>query len=121
MAWLGQIATQEPQIICTELRMATAFFVACGEWGTILTSADGITWTSRHSGGVYDYLYRAIYTNGTFVVVGAQIFTSANGTSWIQRNSGTGHSLLGLSYGNGTFLCVGESVTILTSGFGITW
>jgi hypothetical protein len=44
-------------------------FVAVGEWGTILTSPDGVTWTARTS-GTSNLLYDVTYGNGTFVAVG---------------------------------------------------
>ena len=45
-------------------------FIAVGGDGTILTSADGITWTSRTSGTTSNF-YGVTYGNGTFVAVGA--------------------------------------------------
>jgi len=44
-------------------------FVAVGDSGTILTSPDGVTWTTRTSGTTY-YLTAVTYGNGTFVAVG---------------------------------------------------
>ena len=44
-------------------------FVAVGESGTILTSTDGTTWTSRTSGTTYG-LNSVTYGSGTFVTVG---------------------------------------------------
>tara|TARA_B110000467_G_C17805689_1_gene207367 strand:- start:140 stop:304 length:165 start_codon:yes stop_codon:yes gene_type:complete len=53
-----------------------------GDNGTILTSSDGITWTSRTS-EVTEKLYGVTYANSTFVVVGATgtILTSSDGTT----------------------------------------
>ena len=108
-------------------------FVAVGIFSTILTSADGTTWTSRPSGvtGAFEGL---TYGNGTFVAVGdcgncGTILTSADGITWISRIYGyTNAPLLGVTYGNGTFVAVGGGVvgktsvgTILTSADGITW
>jgi hypothetical protein len=106
-------------------------FVAVG-WtmyspGTTLTSADGITWTSRTSGSNFP-LYGVTYGNGTFIAVGlgvpisgGTILTSADGITWTLRTSGTSNSLYGVTYGNGTFIAVGYYGTILTSTDGITW
>jgi hypothetical protein len=43
------------------------------------------------------------------------ILTSPDGVSWTARTSGTSNSLYGVTYGNGTFVAVGEYGTILTS------
>ena len=44
-------------------------FVAVGTSGTLLTSSDGTSWTSRTS-GTSNGLQRVIYANSTFVTVG---------------------------------------------------
>ena len=79
---------------------------------TILTSADGITWTSRTS-RTKDSLTGVTYGNGIFVAVcgGATILTSTDAITWTVRSSGTftNTSLNGVTYGNGTFVAVGGS------------
>ena len=94
-------------------------FAAVGAAGTILTSVNGITWTSRTS-GTTNTLYGVTYGNGKFVVVGGgdsggTILTSADGIAWTSRTSGTTSTLSGVTYGNSTFVTVGESGTILQS------
>ncbi len=44
-------------------------FVAIGQFGTILTSSDGASWTQRSS-GTTEWLNGVTYGNGTFVAVG---------------------------------------------------
>ena len=58
-------------------------YVAVGGSGTILTSSDGISWTSRTS-GISNSFYGVTYANSTFVAVGdsGTIITSSDGTSW---------------------------------------
>ena len=84
-------------------------FVAVGEQGTILTSADGTTWTSVNSiTHTYDngttviyQLNDVTYGNGTFVVVSPNglILTSTDVTSsWTKRTSGTTNDLNGVTY-----------------------
>ena len=70
-----------------------------GESGTILTSSDGVTWTSRTS-GTSDKIREVTYGNSTFVTVGdnGTILTSTDGTSWTLRTSGTTHTLYGVTY-----------------------
>ena len=49
------------------------------------------------------------------------ILTSSDGISWTSRTSGTSNSLVGVTYGNGLFVSVGQGGTILTSTDGTTW
>ena len=58
-------------------------FVAVGESGTVLTSSDGTSWTSRTSGTTND-LNGVPYGNSTFLTVdfSGTILISSDGTSW---------------------------------------
>jgi len=70
-----------------------------GNSGTILTSTDGTTWTSKTS-GTDEHLYGVTYGNSTFVVMGdnGTILTSTDGTTWTSRTSGTSNPLNGVTY-----------------------
>jgi len=72
----------------TTTTTSSPLFVAVGDNGTILTSSDGTTWTSRTS-GTTEYLRGGAYGNSTLVVVGASgtILTSSNGTSWTSSSA----------------------------------
>ena len=88
-----------------------------GEQGTILTSSDGTTWTSRTSGR-YDALNRGTYGNSTFVVVGdnatgvGTILTSPDAITRTSRTSGTSEQLWEVTYANSTFVVLGSTGTI---------
>jgi hypothetical protein len=88
--------------------------------GIILTSPDGINWTTEGQG--YRELWGITYGNGIFVAVGRHtIITSPDGIQWTEESSeSTGH-MWGVAYANGTFVAVGEGGIILTSTDGITW
>jgi photosystem II stability/assembly factor-like uncharacterized protein len=95
------------------------------EPGSILTSSDGTTWSSKTCGSC-GYLYGVTYGNSSFVGVGSggRIITSSdNGTSWTERTSGISSEkyLYEVTYGNGTFVTVGRLGTVLTSSDGTTW
>lgn len=102
-------------------------FVAVGDNGTILTSVEGITWTTRTS-DTANHLYGVAYGNGTFVAVGAGgiIRTSRDGATWTSRISGIDSNLRGVAYGGITFMekfvVVGDDTSkVLTSSNGTTW
>jgi hypothetical protein len=62
--------------------------VAVGANGTILTSPDTVTWTSRVSGTI-NLLYGVAWSGAEFVAVGfyGTILTSPDGITWTSRFS----------------------------------
>ena len=115
-------------------------FVAVGDTGTIMTSADdGVTWVWRES-GTTNFLRGVTYGGGQFAAFGwgytainargevsladtfTVILTSADGMNWVQRWSGNQTELHGIAYGNGQFVAVGiGKFTIVTSADGMNW
>ena len=90
-----------------------------GEAGQIVTSSDGINWTTRSS-GTTDNL-RGVSNNGSNIIVavgnsGTVVRSTNDETTWMVVNSGITETLLNLSYGNGTFAASGNNGTIATSG-----
>ena len=69
-------------------------FVTNGFSGTILTSPDGITWTSRTSGTTNE-LQGSTYGNSLFFIVGysGTILSSSDGITWTSSTSGTTSTL----------------------------
>lgn len=73
-----------------DVMYANGQFVAIRDGGKIMTSPDGLTWTSRSSGTTSSL--RTIIWDGSQYVVGGQngtILTSPNGVTWTWRNSGS--------------------------------
>ncbi len=97
-------------------------FVLTGYNGTLLTSADGISWTMRTSGTSY-ILDSVAFGNGTFVAVGGAgtILTSSDGITWTNRTSGTASELIKVIFQNNQFVAVGAAGAIVTSPDGVTW
>jgi photosystem II stability/assembly factor-like uncharacterized protein len=62
--------------------------VAVGASGTILTSPNGISWTTKTFDSTHTYT-NIIYANSMFVIIGESgtIVTSADGATWGQRTS----------------------------------
>jgi photosystem II stability/assembly factor-like uncharacterized protein len=67
--------------------------------GTILTSTDATTWTSRTS-GTTRRLTELTYANSIFIIVGESgtILTSSDGITWTARTSGTSNTLSKITY-----------------------
>jgi len=99
-------------------------FVGVGEFGHILTSSDGLTWSQRS--GASENLYGLTYSDSLWVAVGAAgtIVTSADGLSWAARTSPVSGGLIdltGVTWNGSLFVAVGSQGTILTSADGISW
>ncbi|GHA15081.1 hypothetical protein GCM10007989_07290 [Devosia pacifica] len=91
-------------------------FVMVGEYGQIVTTDDGSSFTVQDS-GVSDWLYGVHYNGSDWIAVGAggTILTSPDAENWTARTSGTTETLHGVySYG-GTAVVVGRNGTIITS------
>lgn len=88
----------------------------------ILTSPDGITWTSR-SPQVDKELYFVTGSPHQLLVVGdsGTILTSPDGSTWTSRVSGTNAPLYGAAWTGVFWIVVGESGVICTSTDGIEW
>src|SRR5262249_45665076 len=88
---------------------ANGLFVAGGRRGTLLTSSDGVSWTSRAS-GIGNYVERITWANGLWVGVAehGDITTSPNGINWTGQSTGTPYSdHEGVTFGNGLWVVVG--------------
>jgi len=120
----GSVVVQD---IPKQVEPKVGMFVTVGQKGTILTSSDGISWTSRES-GTSEHLHGITNKNGVFVTVGGKgiILTSSDGISWTSRYgtlNGNKSSawLFGIGHGNGLFVAVGDKGTIFTSLDGTQW
>ncbi|MGG4146051.1 S-layer homology domain-containing protein [Paenibacillus algorifonticola] len=96
-------------------------FVAGGD--KIVTSTDGVTWSTVTSPPGFSFLASVSYGGGLFIGVGwsGNLFTSPDGTTWTGRTSGTSSVLRDAVYGNNLYVVVGDNGYILTSTDGATW
>ncbi|MFC4598572.1 S-layer homology domain-containing protein [Cohnella hongkongensis] len=123
-SWTGQLLDlpNKGQISLRAAAYGNGVYVAVGDWGTIVTSADGANWVQRNRGTGY-MLSDVAYHDGIYVSVGLNgvILTSADGEEWIHRSSDGGQSLNGVVYGDGIFMAVGYRGTMVVSSDGETF
>ena len=103
-------------------------FYAVGDNDTILTSANGDTWTNENISVTPASNLRDMAFNGSqYVVVGSNgvVLTSADGVNWstttINPAVPTGTILQGIAWNGKLYVAVGTGGAIYTSPDGITW
>jgi len=92
-----------------------------GSLGTICTSGDSTTWSCNVGFGIYADLRGAACGNDIFVAAGNLVLTSPNATVWAPNVPATERAINGVTFGNATFIAVGDNGVILTSSDGIDW
>jgi hypothetical protein len=102
-------------------------FVALGENGSVLTSADGVNWVANVpitvSGAPVTGMNGIAFSGVGYVAVGngGQLFTSTNLVAWVQGNSNTTEDLTSVELLNGALFATGTNGTLLISPDGTTW
>jgi hypothetical protein len=97
-------------------------FAAVTNQGRLLSSADGVTWSSQTiDAGVW--LLSIAYGNGEWVAVGDKgtILVSQDLKTWSSVASGTSNRLNGVLYNGTWWVAVGEAGTIVVSSDVETW
>lgn len=97
-------------------------YVAVGYGGCIVTSSDGVSWTTPIQIGNLDW-YDIAYGNGKFVVVGnsGYITTSVNGITWTTPTKILSTHFSHITYSGGRFVAIGQDGYILSSTDGLYW
>lgn len=130
--WVAVETTALPDGYIANLRAITygdALFIALGDDGSIISSADAVTWDAGTAVGSAGMRSLARGTGGTYIAVGdgGVIYkNTASGitgtTAWTAQTSNTSSNLYGVSYVNSTFIAVGAGGVLLTSDDnGDTW
>ncbi|MEQ1759432.1 MAG: CARDB domain-containing protein [Vicinamibacterales bacterium] len=90
--------------------------------GGIMTSPNARDWTARLSDPGISSLHAVTYGQGVHVAVGTKIATSLDGVSWTVLGTSYGNDeLLGVAFGNNTFVAVTENGKAFVSGDSVTW
>jgi len=106
------------------------FIAAGGQPGDAAYSSDGITWVDiPQIGDIYGnvWINGAAYGGGKYVIVGEGngiAVHSSNGTDWtkvVGSEELFGQALLGVAYGNGYFVAVGNAGGAWYSSDGVKW
>ena len=98
-------------------------FIAVGESGAIITSANGTSWTAQTS-GVTETLYAAAASPSHLVAVGASgtvVASADNGVTWTQQSSGTTYTLYSVAWTGAEFVAVGSHGRAVRSTDGLNW
>lgn len=95
---------------------------AVGDYGAIITSADGQQWTLR-SAGVTTTLRAVTSGGGRYVAVGdaGTVVTSTDGVAWQSVSAGTANHLTAVAYFNGGFYATAQGGIYCTSANGTMW
>jgi hypothetical protein len=88
----------------------------------IISSSDGITWSTNYSTAYYLNAI-AFGPTGGFVAVadGGLVFDSKDTITWNSHPSGTVYSLEAITYGSGHYVTVGSFGTTAWSSDGVNW
>lgn len=97
-------------------------FVAVGDAGTIITSADGSSWAAQVS-ATSQVLYGVAWSRSQWVTVGdgGTILTSPDGILWTKRASGTNTLFYSVADSGTRYVAVGFFGSIYTSLDGSRW
>jgi hypothetical protein len=99
-----------------------SLFVGVGDTSTLVTSPDGIGWTSRATTDNRQLRGVASNSAGNQIVATSDAYVqfSSNGTSWTKTTSGLSGDLQGITH-DGTRFIVGAYLKVFTSTNGTSW
>jgi hypothetical protein len=115
----------QPRPTTVDLQAVTALgdlLVVAGAQGTVLTSRDGLAW-STHRAPTTAFLSSLEAFPGGLVAVGDQgtILTSPDGSTWTPRRSGTTNWIYRVRYLGNRLVAVGQNGALFTSPDAIAW
>jgi hypothetical protein len=101
---------------------ANGIFAAVTDQGKVLTSSDGLNWSSQTI-ALGTWLVSIGFGNGKWVAVGAggTILVSTDLKTWTNATAVTTNRLDGVLYNGSLWCAVGEQATIITSTDALNW
>ncbi len=122
-----QMVTLPPLAYPQAVTWTGRLLVAVGAAGTILTSTDGLLWTSHNWSTDVD-LYGVTSTGTQLVAIGGThwpmtpvVLTSPDGSAWTAHDPGVGRELRAVAWSGSLLAAVDDSGAILTSPNGVAW
>jgi hypothetical protein len=118
-AWRIQTLPGDPDFRATV--HAKGQYVVVREGGSIMTSLDGIAWTSRTSPTTNNLL--GLFWDGQQYLAGGDrgtILTSPDGITWTKRDSGSDINFHSFSYSGSRYVAVGNDGICISSD-SVTW
>lgn len=103
---------------------ANALYVAVGQAGTILTSPDGATWTSRAGVNAAHNVLGVAYGAGKFIAItdAQTIVTSPDGVTWTEAAGPAYAGYIDIACSSGVFgLLTTSAGFVLSADAGATW
>ncbi|HEX9020342.1 MAG TPA: choice-of-anchor D domain-containing protein [Nitrospirota bacterium] len=99
-----------------------------GSYAAVMTSPDGIAWSTAPTGTAMPPLSDVTFNNGMFTAVGGSgtVFVSSDGATWTPRDawppySYTSPGFTSIAFGNGVQVAVGEQELVYTSSGTVHW
>lgn len=136
--WIPFADTVSSPATLNRVAQGDGIVLAGGTSGEILSSTDGISWTSRSSGNISGNIAMLAFGDNTFLAMTSSFngtffpgsytnhffgATSDNVDDWTARGSvGTGVvPLEDLAFGGGAFVAVGDNIVLYSLDNGSTW
>ncbi len=113
---------EEFSTLADDSNTSSGLYVAVGYRGTILTSPDGISWSSGTS-GTGSSIYGVAQGNKKIIAVveNGLILSSSDGSSWENKITNTSDFHYGITFKGITYITVGKSGKIYSSTDGSSW
>jgi hypothetical protein len=105
-----------------DVTYAKGIFVAVGDFGTVITSSNGIDWQLQKTPTLHP-LDLICEGNGVFVAAGpsGSILTSSDGANWAAQTPFTTNAFTAITFGNSIFVLADAAGNTYTSAGGTNW